>query len=205
MVATAVVICSAQDLKFLGRNEVAGTVGKTFVSDQGVPNSGLSNSTISHGAGTSFEVNYARIFFATDWVDVAAEIPAIFNPDEDLHYFTDQIPQQYSSIFVTPAARVRFFPELGFSPWVSFGGGLGHFEASSHLLFYGSNTGSRGSTSGVLEGGVGFDGHIPKFPHRIRFRFEARDDWSGFPPINVNAGKTRQHNYYVAVGLAYRF
>jgi hypothetical protein len=34
---------------------------------------------------------------------------------------------------------------------------------------------------------------------------EARDDWSGMPPINVNTGKNRQHNYYVAGGLVYRF
>ena len=200
LTATATAIAFAQE----GKNEVAGTFGHSFISDQGVPNSGLSNSTISHGAGYSFEVDYARILRAADWADFAIEVPVTLNPDEDLHYFTDQIPESYSSFFITPAARVRFFPDVDFSPWVSFGGGLGHFQASSNLLFFGKNTGNRGETTGVLQGGVGLDLHIPRRT-RLKIRVEARDDWSGIPPINVNTGKTRQHNYYVAGGLVYRF
>jgi hypothetical protein len=189
-----------------GKNEVAGTFGHSFISDQGVLNSGLSNSIISHGAGYSFEVDYARVLRAYDWADFAIEVPATFNPDEDLHYFTDQIAEGYSSFFITPAARVRFFPDVNFSPWVSFGGGFGHFQASSNLLFFGKNTGARGETTGVLQGGVGLDVRIPyRRIQRLKIRVEARDDWSGVPPLNVNTGKTRQHNYYVAGGLVYRF
>jgi len=188
------------------KNEIGGTVGRTFISDQGVPNSGLADSIINHGEGFSFEINYARILRGYDWADFAIEVPATFNPDEDLHYFTDQIPEGYSSIFITPAARVRFFPDVDFSPWLSLGGGLGHFQASSNLLFYGKNTGNRGETTGVLQGGVGLDVHIPGGWFRsFKLRVEARDDWSGVPPLNVNAGKARQHNYYVAGGMAYRF
>lgn len=199
---TTTAVASAQESK----NEVAGTVGRTFISDQAVPNSGLADSTVSHGPGFSFEVNYARILRGSDWADLAIEVPAIFNLDEDVHYFTDQVPEGYSSIFITPAARFRLFPEVAVSPWISLGGGLGHFQASNNLLFFGKNAGSRGKTTGVLQGGVGMDVRIPgrRFPS-CKFRFEARDDWSGTPPINVNTGKTRQHNYYVAGGLVYRF
>lgn len=188
-----------------GKNEIAGTFGHSFISDQSVPSSGLADSTISHGAGYSFEINYARILHGSDWADIAIEVPAIFNPDEDLHYFTNQIPEEYSSIFITPSARVRFFPDVDFSPWVSFGGGLGYFHTSSDLLFFGKNTGNRGETTGVLQGGVGLDVHIPGRFRRLKIRVGARDDWGGVPPINVNTGKTRQHNYYVAGGLVYRF
>jgi hypothetical protein len=189
-----------------GKNEVAGTFGHSFISDQGVLNSGFSNSIISHGAGYSFEVDYARVLRAYDWADFALEIPATFNPDEDLHYFTHQIPEGYSSLFITPAARVRLFSNVDVSPWISFGGGLGHFQASSDLLFFGKNTGNRGETTGVLQGGVGLDVRIPYLRiQRLKIRVEARDDWSGVPPLNVNTGKTRQHNYYVAGGLLYRF
>src|ERR1700726_1927859 len=117
LVMSAVEIAWTQDLDQEGRNEVAGTFGHTFVSDQGVPNSGLANSIINHGAGYSFEVNYARILRGSDWADLALEVPVIVDPDEDLHYFSNQIPQQYSSLFVTPAARVRLFPDVAFSPW----------------------------------------------------------------------------------------
>jgi hypothetical protein len=199
---TAGAIASAQSNS---KNEVAGTFGRTFVSDQSVPNSGLADSTISHGTGVSFEVNYARILRGSDWADFAIELPAILTPDEDLHYFANQIPEGYNSIFITPAARMRLFPELALSPWLSLGGGVGHFQASSDLVFGGNNTGNRSKTTGVLEGGVGLDVDIPGRIQRLKIRAEARDDWSGVAPINVNTGKTRQHNYYVAGGLVYRF
>src|ERR1700724_3777168 len=112
LVISTVAIAWAQDIDQEGRNEVAGTVGRTFISDQGVPNSGLANSIINHGTGFSFEVNYARILRGSDWADLALEVPVIVDPDEDLHYFSNQIPQQYSSLFVTPAARVRLFPDV---------------------------------------------------------------------------------------------
>jgi hypothetical protein len=199
---TSAIVASAQEAK----NEIAGTIGRTFISDQGVPNSGLSNSNINHGAGLSFEVNYARILRGSDWADFAIELPIIFNPDEDIHYFTDQVPKDYSSIFITPAVRFRLFPETAVSPWISLGAGLGHFQASSDLLFSGKNIHSRGETTGVLQGGVGMDVGIPvdRF-HSFKFRVEVRDDWTGIPPINVNTGKSGQHNYYVAGGLLYRF
>ena len=189
-----------------GKNEIAGTFGHSFISDQGIPNSGLSNSIINHGEGFSFEIDYARIFRAYDWADFAIEVPATFNPDEDLHYFTHQIPEGYSSFFITPSARVRFFPDVNFSPWVSFGAGIGHFQASDSLLFFGKNTGNRSETTGVVQGGAGLDVHFPcRRIQRLKIRVGARDDLSGVPPLNVNTGKTRQHNYYVAGGLVYRF
>jgi hypothetical protein len=198
LVLIATAIAFAQEAS---KNEIAGTFGHTFVSDQGVPNSGLSNSIINHGAGNSFELDYARIFRGYDWADFAIELPATFNPYEDLRYFTDQIPQQYSSFFIASA----IFPDVAFSPWISFGGGLGHFQASSNLLFFGKNTGNRGETNGVLQGGLGPDVHIPGRIQRLRIRAEARDDWNGVPPVHVNTGKTRQHNYYFAGGLVHRF
>jgi hypothetical protein len=201
LTASAIAVAQAE-----GKNEIAGTFGHTFISDQGVPNSGLSDSIINHGEGFSFEIDYARILRAYDWADFAIEVPATFNPDEDLHYLTNQIPEDYTSFFITPAARVRFFPEVNLSPWISFGGGIGHFQASSNLLFFGKNTGNRGATTGVVQGGVGLDVRMPyRRITRLKIRVEARDDWSGVPPLNVNTGKTRQHNYYVAGGLVYRF
>lgn len=99
---------------------------------------------------------------------------------------------------------MTLIPNLAFSPWVSFGSGIGHFEASSDLQYGGTNPGPRGKTTGILQGGVGMDVRLPKL-HKIRLRVEAWDDWSGVPPINVDTGKTRQHNYYVGGGLLFHF
>jgi hypothetical protein len=163
------------------KNEVAGTVGRTFISDQGVPGTNFFDNTVHFGKGLSFEGTYARTMRRYSWGDLAAEVPVIYNHDEDLNYGTDQTPNQYSSIFITPAARVTLIPDLAVSPWFSFGGGIGHFVASKNLQYYGTNLGPRIKTAGVLQGGVGMDVRLPKL-HSTRFRFEARDDWSGVPP-----------------------
>ncbi len=186
------------------KNEISGTVGRTVISDQLVPNTNFFDNSVHFGKGTSFEINYGRILQRHGAWNLTLEVPVIFNPDEDLNYGLNQIPRQYSSYFVTPAARVNLIPDLAVSPWVSFGGGIGHFVASKDLVFFGTNTGHRIKTTGVLEGGAGLDVRLPKVSH-IRFRFEARDDWSGSPPLNVNTGRSRQHNYYIGGGVVYQF
>lgn len=186
------------------KQEVAGTIGRTFISDQGVPGTSFFDNTVHFGKGLSFEGDYAWTFKRYSWASLAAEVPIIFNPDEDLNYGTNQIPNQYSSIFITPAARLTLIPNLAISPWFSFGGGIGHFVASKNLQYYNTNPGPRINTTGVLQGGVGMDVRLPGL-RSTRFRVEARDDWSGVPPINVNTGKTRQHNYYVGGGLVFHF
>ena len=186
------------------KNEIAVTIGRTFISDQGVPGTNFFDNTVHFGKGLSFEGNYARRLRSYFWGDIAVEVPVIFNPDEDLNYGLNQVPLQYSSRFITPAARVTLIPNLAVSPWFSFGGGFGHFSASSDLLFGGTNPGPRGKTTGILQGGVGMDVRFPGL-HNARFRVEARDDWSGEAPLNVPTGKTRQHNYYVGGGLVFHF
>jgi hypothetical protein len=186
------------------KNEIAVTVGRMFISDQGVPNTNFFDNTVHSGKGLSFEGNYARKLKNYRWGGLSAEIPVVFNPDEDLNYGLNQIPRDYSSILVTPAARVNFLQDFVFSPWLSFGGGLAHYTASKDLVFFGPNTGHRVSNSGALEAGIGFDVRIPKVDF-FRFRFEARDFWTGEPPINVDTGHTRQHNYFVGGGVVIHF
>lgn len=184
------------------KNEASLTVGRTFISDQGVPSTGL---TVRSGKGLSFDISYARALRNYKWGSLWVELPFLYNPDEDLNYGINAVPKQYSSMFLTPAARLRFFEGMAFQPWVSFGGGIGHFVASKDMVFYGPNAGHRIKTTGALDAGIGLDvplGH--KFQNAI-FRFEARDNWSGEPPINVDTGKNRQHNFYVGGGVVFKF
>ena len=110
----------AQDEK----NELAGTIGRTIVSDQTTPDTSIPFHTVHFGHGTSFSVNYARRLRSYRWFELSAEVPVIVNFDEDLNYGSNQIPSEYSSYFITPAARVTFIPNLAFSPWLSLGGGI---------------------------------------------------------------------------------
>jgi hypothetical protein len=195
---------AAQDEK----NEVTGMLGRIFISDQGIhgPNAPTVNPFVRSGKGLTFEINYARHFLSTDVYAISVEVPAVFNLDEDLGSGGDLVPSDYKQIFVTPAVRLNLFPATKLSPWVSLGGGLAHFSESSNLNYYGANPG--GSTnSGVLQAGVGID--VSLWPRRFRhfsLRGEARDFYSGTPDLPLaDTGKTRQHNYFVAGGLVWRF
>lgn len=201
LILVAAGVSAAQDQK----NEIAGTIGRTFISDQGVPGTNFFDNTVHSGKGLSFDISYARALRNYRWGSLWVELPFLWNPDVDLNYGINAVPKQYSSMFLTPAARVRFFEGMAFQPWVSLGGGIGHFVASKDMVFSGPNTGHRIKTTGALDGAIGLD--VPlgrKFQNAI-FRFEARDNWSGEAPINVDTGKSRQHNFYVGGGVVFKF
>jgi hypothetical protein len=208
-IGTMVAICTfvaqgaAQNERGAGqKNEVSGILGRTFIADQGIQGAPSYDPNLRFGKGLTFEINYARRFMGTNLWSVAAEVPFVVNVDEDLHAAQNLIPQSFSSYFVTPAARVNLFPVTAVSPWVSFGGGFGHFSEGSKLVFGGVNPGKTGTTTGVLQAGVGLD---VKLTRRFSVRGEARDFWSGVPELNVTTGKSRQHNIFVGGGIVFHF
>ena len=193
-------LASAQDEK----NEVTGIIGRIFISDQGIhgPNAPTVNPFVRSGHGLTFEVNYARHLLGTPIYAISGEVPAVFNLDEDLNSGGPVVPTQYKQIFVTPAVRLNLFPETAVSPWVSFGGGFGHFTESKDLIYYGANPGTS-TTSGVLQGGLGLD---VKVWHRFSIRGQVRDFWSGTPSLPLaDTGKSRQNNYFVGGGVVWHF
>ena len=181
------------------KNELTGIIGRTFISDQGEKGSTLE---LHSGNGLTFELNYGRRILGGGFTALTFEVPFVVNPDEDLHFFTGAEPKQYSSYFVTPSVRANVFASSGVSPWVSFGGGFGHFSESSTLEFGGKNPGKTGTTTGVFQIGGGLDVKIHK---SLRVRGEIRDFDSGVPQLNVNTGKSRQHNLFAGGGIVGRF
>lgn len=189
----------AQDEK----NEVFGLYGVTVISDQGIRGATYFDPFVRSGKGHSFEFGYARHVLTTDIFGVSLEVPAMFNLDEDLNAGLGIVPMDYKQIFVTPAGRVNFFPATAVSPWVSVGGGFAHFSQNKNLLYDGGPNPGKSTTSGVLEAGIGLD---VKLWRRMSLRGEARDYWSGHPDFPLaDTGKTRQHNYFVGVGVLWRF
>jgi hypothetical protein len=189
-------------------NQLTGMIGRTFISDQGLknPNPPIINPFIRSGKGVTFGINYSRRLFGTAIYSLSGEVPAVFNLDEDLNSGYNYVPTDYKQIFVAPSLRVNLFPATAVSPWVSFGGGFGHFSEGKTLIYGGKNPGGS-STTGVMQGGLGLD--VNPFQHRFSrfgFRGEVRDFWSGTPsfPLAVT-GKTRQHNFFVSGGVIWHF
>ncbi|HEX4784348.1 MAG TPA: hypothetical protein VH350_08395 [Candidatus Sulfotelmatobacter sp.] len=201
-IGTLVAICAFVTPAVAQKNELTGILGRTFISDQGIQGAPANDPNLHFGKGLTFEINYARRVFDANLWSLSLEVPFVANVDEDIHSALDTTPGQFSSIFITPSARFNAFPEQGFSPWVSFGGGFGHFGDSSSLEFGGNYTGKSGATVGVLQVGVGID---VKIIGNLRLRGEARDFFSGVPQLNVITNKNWQHNILVGGGVTWRF
>jgi len=76
----------------------------------------------------------------------------------------------FSSVFFTPAAHVKFLPRSSISPFASLGGGLAHFSSSSSS-----------SNTGALQVGGGVDFRTPL--RVLGIRIEARDFITGHSPF----------------------
>ncbi len=191
---------AAQDEK----NEIGGTIGRTFISDQGIKLT-IQDPTIHSGKGLTFEGFYAHRFLVTPIYAVSGEIPIAYDRDVDLNAGgtgSAVVPTDYKSLFVTPAARVNLFPTTAVSPWVSVGAGFGRFTEGNTLDFGGTNPG-KSKTSFVFQAGLGLDVRVWK---KWSVRGQVRDFWSGEPDFPLApTGKTRQHNFYVSGGAFWRF
>ena len=198
---------TAAQAQFNGeKNEISGSLGRIFISDQGIRGATYFNPYVRSGKGLTFELNYARFLFGNPVYAIAAEVPAVFNLDEDLNSRTNVVPKDYQQIFITPSLRANLFPETRVSPWLSFGGGVGHFSENKSLIYGGPNPGGS-STSGVLQAGIGLDARpfCGRF-EKLVIRGEFRDFWSGTPDLPLApTGKTRQHNYLLGGGAVWHF
>jgi opacity protein-like surface antigen len=182
------------------KNELSGLLGRTFISDQGIRGGTFFDNNVHFGNGLTFEVNYSRRVLELGPAAVSIEVPAVVNWDEDLNSDALQVPKNFKSYFVTPSARLNLFANSAVSPWASIGGGIGRFnESSTQVSGVSSKT---GTTTGALQVGLGLDVRVLG---RFSVRGEVRDFWSGVPQLNVDTGKSRQHNYFVAGGIVWHF
>jgi len=197
----AAVSAAAQDEK----NEVGGTIGRIFISDQGIKGATYFDPTIHFGKGLTFEAEYARRFLITPIYSIAVEVPFVYDHDTRLNagqYGFAVVPTELKAYFLTPAARVNLFPTTAVSPWVSLGGGFAHF-GESNMLDYGFTNPGKAKSSFALEAGLGLDVRVWK---NLSARGQVRDFWAGEPDFPLApTGKSRFHNYYVSGGAFWRF
>lgn len=187
------------------KNELGGIIGRTFISDQGIQGATFFDPVIHSGKGLTFGAEYARRLYVAPVYSISGEVVFAYNPDEDLNAGMSGfavVPTDYKQLFVTPAVRVNLFPTTAVSPWVSFGGGFGHFSQGNNLDYGGTNPG-KSTTNGVVQGGLGLD---IKVWRRLSMRGQVRDFWSGVPDFPLApTGKSRQHNFFVGFGAFWRF
>lgn len=181
------------------KNDVSFSIGRTFISDQGVPSS---VSEIHYGNALTYEFGYSRRLIDLAIVGVSVEVPVVLTSEQDVNFGGGNfLPHDFKSYFVTPSARFNLFPDAGFSPWVSVGGGYGHFSQSSNLEFGGTNPGPGDTSVGVLQMGLGLDVRVVG---PVKLRGEVRDFYSGPPSLNINPND-KQHHFVAGGGLVFSF
>jgi hypothetical protein len=182
------------------KNEVSGVLGRTFIRD---PHVASFDSDVLLSNGISFELGYGRRLRENQAYSVTAELPVLFVPHEKVYFIDNVTPDSYRSYFLAPSIRANLLPRTYLSPWGSVGVGVGHFTSGSNLEFEGGpNPGKTGTTSVVVQFGVGLDVRIT---HRFAIRTEVRDYWSGVPELNVDTNKSRQNNLFVGSGVIWHF
>ena len=62
-VLTVITMLAASAVAQDEKNELGGTLGRTFISNQGIKNANFPNPIIAFGNGLSFDVEYGRRFF----------------------------------------------------------------------------------------------------------------------------------------------
>ena len=137
-------------------NQIAGIIGRSFISNQSVTGTSLTNPNVHFGDGLSYEANLSHSFFNFGILGLSVELPFVYNPSTNLQFGLNTVPKDFRAYFLTPAARVNLFPGTAFSPWVSIGAGFARFTPNSTLEFGGVNTG-KNTTSSVFEVGGGLD------------------------------------------------
>src|ERR1017187_10455489 len=120
-IGAVLAVCTFAAQAAAQKNELSGTLGRTFISNQGIQGVLSYDPELRFRNGLTFEINYARRVMDGPFWSLAVEVPFVVNHDELLQAAQSVVPGQYSSIFITPAARLNLFPEQAVSPWVSFG------------------------------------------------------------------------------------
>ncbi len=162
-----------------------------------------STTTFTLGTRKPSGLNYSRLLKTHGIFGLSVEVPVAAVIDMDLNAVKNLIPENYKAFYVAPSARLNFFHDQGVSPWVSFRGRLRPLQDGRAPDFRRVQSWPNQHEHGsVLQFGAGLD----VWPwHSWGLRLEARDFWSGVPDLNVDTGRSRQHNYYVGGGVIYRF
>lgn len=195
-----VFLCMALAAASAQSNEVAGLFGRTLIDNQTIVGSSFSDNQLRFGSGSTLELNYARHLVTTELVSISVEVPFVLNPDEDWHTHTTPA-ENYRAFFLTPSARVNLFGSTAVSPWVSAGGGFGHFSGQYSVTGI-SGTTNFGNTVGVFQAGFGLDVRIVR---HFKLRGELRDFWSGKPALGIGTDNQHQRNLFVAAGVMWNF
>jgi hypothetical protein len=205
-------LCSFPPLVFAQNNELSLSVGGVFATGQNTTtvlptlcpatNCNVFTTSIDNHPGVAFMGNFARRITAIGPAALYVEAPVVVGPDRNSEVtfrggtlLGNVVTLSSSSLFFTPAAKVKFLDSSRFSPFATLGGGLAHV---------GFNTSTRNTGALQFGGGVDFKSPIA----HMGFRAEVRDFFSGssVQPSNfTQVSPAHQHVLFAGGGVFVKF
>lgn len=196
------------------KNDVGLVIGATAIPSQdlasgvsliGPSGNVLPNRALSFDASLALGAGYDRSIVSGNRGAIYVGIDFLSSPNDiQLSPRTQNAPNSYAYIFLTPHVRVKFSPRGALSPWLEFGGGYARFVSAVPPA---ATTFERGVNTGTFEFGGGVDTHtvlrVLKIP--VGFRLEVRDFYSGLPNYNVKVTGSLQNNLAFTGGVLIRF
>lgn len=196
------VILCASTYALAQKADIAFTVGGSFVSDTKttflVPSTTIT-STIKTDHHIFYEGTLGVRLLDAKAASLHVELPVAGMPSQTLKFAN--LPSaglnDFSTLFITPALRLKLLPVAPISPWVSFGGGWARYSLS----------GTSNSKAAVQYGG-GLDFKLAPV---LGLRAEVRDFVTGDPNfgiVNVVSGNDsglHHHNILAGGGIVLRF
>ena len=180
--------------------DISLTVGGTFVSDAngsfvtvcppGVPSCPVANASVQSGHRIYVEFTGAARLMNFKVAALYFELPFAAIPSQSVHVSTAPgvSAGHLSSLFITPAFKLKVWPNRRVNPFVSLGGGFAVYVMDS-----GNNARS------ALEYGGGVD--LATATRHLRFRAEIRDFVSAQPDFSNVDGVPAGFNTFGRSGL----
>jgi len=185
--------------------DVSFVVGGSFVSDtEGAfallpgPGTAIPKLQTDHHLFLEGTLGFGMVNAKVAAIYVELPVAGIRNQKLTLSTSPSAVLDHLSTIFVTPALRLKILPGSPISPWASIGGGWAHYSADA--------AGTSESKAALqYGGGLDFKTGLPV----LGFRAEVRDFVTGDPNLNVinlaNNSGLHHHNVLVGGGIVLRF
>jgi opacity protein-like surface antigen len=174
-------------------------VGLTVGVLSGPSRTAASGAALNLSETAAFQVNYARVVKRYKFADMYGEVHFMASPSTTVTSTLTSATNSFSSLFLTPGVRFKFYPHKLLSPWVVAGGGYAHFLQSDKTIAGAVNAAPRHRSTGAIAYGAGLD---YAWSPRLTFRAEARYFYTGSARFNTPVSG-RQVNFVVGAGIVF--
>ena len=179
------------------QQELAFTVGGLHGPDR---TTRTTNQNIAFSTGTALQGNYSRYIKSYKIADLYGEVHVLFSPRQEVTSAYTAATASFTTLYVTPGVRLKFYPKKNLSPYVLGGGGYALYRQSDKTVAGLPNPAPRtvNSPAGEFGGGLDF-----QYSPRIAFRLEAREFFTSSVKYNVPIYGRGQYNFVVGGGVVF--